>query len=92
MHPDVQDRLVAELSSAGVPVGQGPESAAAVLLKSDTMKKLVFLQAVINESMRLFPAAGPASNRCGKLACAECTTTKFRNFFRRFRVISSRRQ
>jgi cytochrome P450 len=81
LHPDVQDRLVEEMVSVGVPVGDTPEAIARVLLNSDSIKRLLYLQAVLNESMRLHPAGAPASNRCaqqhwgGRIGAAMCSTT-----------------
>ena len=51
-----------------MPIGAAPADIAAALLKSETKEQLAsapYLQAVVNESMRLYPAGGAASNRCG---------------------------
>lgn len=70
LHPEVQDKLVAEMASAGVPVGGAPEAVAEALLNPETIKQLTYLQAVLNESMRMHPAGAPASNRCVLTAAA----------------------
>jgi hypothetical protein len=56
-----------------VPIGAAPADIAAVLLKPETKEQLAsapYLQAVVNESMRLYPAGGAASNRCDGSNCA----------------------
>jgi cytochrome P450 len=59
----VEQRVLQELEAAGVPVGGAPADVAAALLKPETTKQLPYFQAVVNESLRLHPAAAPASNR-----------------------------
>lgn len=66
-HPEVEQRLLAELEGVGVPIGGAPADVAAALLKPDMTKQLAaaaYFQAVVNESLRLCPAGGAASNRC----------------------------
>ncbi|GBF90489.1 hypothetical protein Rsub_03485 [Raphidocelis subcapitata] len=76
-HPEAEARLLAEFSAAGLPVGAGAGAALAALEargpEGASAQNLPFLAAVLNESMRMFPAGASASPRCFKperwLAC-----------------------
>ncbi|KAF6257533.1 cytochrome P450 [Scenedesmus sp. NREL 46B-D3] len=63
-HPEAEVQLLAELRGAGLPCNGDLEAALAVLSRSfDPLKGLPFLDAVINEAMRLYPAGASASPR-----------------------------
>jgi cytochrome P450 len=64
-HPEAEAQLLAELRAAGLPCNGDLDAALAVLARSfDPLKGLPFLEAVINEAMRLYPAGASASPRC----------------------------
>lgn len=63
-HPEAEAQLLAELKAAGLPCNGDLDAALAVLSQSfDALKGLPFLEAIINEAMRLYPAGASASPR-----------------------------
>lgn len=63
-HPAAEAQLLAELRSAGLPCNGDLDAAVAVLSKSfDPLKDLPYLDSVINEALRLYPAGASASAR-----------------------------
>lgn len=57
--------VLQELCGAGLPCNGDLDAAVAVLAQSfDPLKGLPFLDAVINEAMRMYPAGASASPRC----------------------------
>jgi len=63
-HPAAEAQLLDELRSAGLPCNGNLDAAVAVLSNSfDPLNGLVFLDSVINEAMRLYPAGASASPR-----------------------------
>jgi cytochrome P450 len=64
-NPGAEARLLAELRGAGLPCNGDMDAALAVLSSSfDPLKGLPFLQCVVNEAQRLYPAGASASPRC----------------------------
>lgn len=56
--------LLQELSAAGLPCNGDLDAAVSVLAVSfDPLKNLPYLEAVVNEAMRLYPAGASASPR-----------------------------
>eukprot|EP00877_Chromochloris_zofingiensis_P000303 jgi/Chrzof1/10273/Cz04g35070.t1 len=62
-HPEVEARLLQELSAVGVPCNSSDLDAICDSLNCDVLKQLPYLDNVIAESMRMYPAGGPASPR-----------------------------
>lgn len=64
-HPDVEAKVMQELRSVGVPCNGDVAAAAACLSSSmDVLKQLPYCTAVLQESMRMFPAGVMAASRC----------------------------
>eukprot|EP00775_Hariotina_reticulata_P005921 gene5921-6161_t len=63
-HPEAEAKLLAELKQAGLPCNGDLEAAVGVLSQSfDPLKGLPFLEGVVSEAMRLYPAGASASPR-----------------------------
>jgi cytochrome P450 len=67
-HPEVEDKLLQELRSLGLPCNGNLEDALAVLEAKGpdgvSAQNMPYMAAVLNEAMRMYPAGASASPRC----------------------------
>jgi cytochrome P450 len=64
-HPEAEQKVLAELAAAGLPVNGDMEAALRALEAGgpDMLQRLPYFNAVINEAMRMYPAGASASLR-----------------------------